>query len=213
MTHAGHSYGCRSIAEIQDVAEAERAAAVTAAERIRALGIDCQTVSVGSTPTALHARNLEGVTEVRPGVYMFGDMFQAQIGSCKESDLAVSVVTEIISHRAPLGRLLIDAGALALSKDRSTECAPNDIGFGLVAGLDGRPLEPQLHVDKVYQEHGQITLNNGAAASVLPVGSRLRIYPNHICMTGAMYGEYHVVDSENGDGREIVAVWPRINGW
>ncbi len=213
MTHAGHSYGCRSIAEIQDVAEAERAAAVTAAERIRALGIDCPTVSVGSTPTALHARNLEGVTEVRPGVYMFGDMFQAQIGSCKESDLAVSVVTEVISHHTLLRHLLVDAGALALSKDRSTEGAPNDIGFGLVAGLDGCPLEPQLRVGKVYQEHGQITLSNGAAVSVLPVGSRLRVYPNHICMTAAMYGEYHVVDSEIGDGSEIVDVWPRINGW
>jgi D-serine deaminase-like pyridoxal phosphate-dependent protein len=213
MTHAGHSYGCRSIAEIQDVAEAERAAALAAAERIRALGMGCPTISVGSTPTALHARNLQGVTEVRPGVYMFGDMFQAQIGSCDVSDLAVSVMTQVISHHAPLGRLLIDAGALALSKDRSTESAPNDVGFGLVAGLDGHPLEPQRHVDRVYQEHGQVVLSNGAPLNSLPVGSRLRIYPNHICMTGAMYGEYHVVDSENGDGREIVAVWPRINGW
>ncbi|MEO3427433.1 alanine racemase [Pelagibius sp. CAU 1746] len=213
MSHAGHSYGCRSLAEIEEVAEAERAAAVTAAERIRMLEIACPTVSVGSTPTALHARGLEGVTEMRPGVYMFGDMFQAQIGSCAVSDLAVSVITEVISHRAPLGRLLIDAGALALSKDRSTQDTPNDIGFGLVAGLDGRPLAPQLHVGKVYQEHGQIVLTEDTPADSLPVGARLRVYPNHICMTGAMYGEYYVVDSEHGDGEEIVAVWPRTNGW
>lgn len=213
MTHAGHSYACRSIAEIQEVAEAERSAAVTAAERIRSLGIDCPTVSVGSTPTALHARGLDGVTETRPGVYMFGDMFQAQIGSCKVSDLAVSVVTEVISHRAALNRLLVDAGALALSKDRSTESAANDVGFGLVADLDGRPIEPQIQVSKVYQEHGQIGLSEGMFLDGLPIGTRLRVYPNHVCMTGAMYGQYHVVDSANSDGREIVAVWPRINGW
>lgn len=213
MTHAGHSYGCRSITEIEEVAEAERSAAVSAAESIRALGIDCPTVSVGSTPTALHAPSLDGVSEVRPGVYMFGDMFQAQISSCEVSDLAVSVITEVISHRASLNRLLVDAGALALSKDRSTESAPTDIGFGLVADLDGRPFDPQLHIGRVYQEHGKIELANGMSLDNLPIGTRLRIYPNHACMTGAMYGQYHVVDSENGDGREVVAVWPRISGW
>jgi D-serine deaminase-like pyridoxal phosphate-dependent protein len=213
MTHAGHSYAGRSIAEIEEIAEAERSAAVSAAERVRAAAIDCPTVSVGSTPTSLHARSLAGVTEIRPGVYMFGDMFQAQIGSCAVSDLAVSVLTQVISHRSGLNRLLLDAGALALSKDRSTSAVPNDIGFGMVADLEGRPFEPQLHLARVYQEHGQVALPGDLAAADLSVGTRLRIYPNHVCMTAAMYDEYHVVDSENGDGREIVAVWPRVNGW
>lgn len=213
MTHAGHSYACRTIDEIEDVAEAERAAVVSAAERVRSLGIECSTVSVGSTPTALYARSLEGVTEMRPGVYMFGDMFQAQINSCTVSDLAVSVITEVNSHRASLNRLLIDAGALALSKDRSTENVANDIGFGLVADADGAAFDPQLHVARVYQEHGLIELTQGHALDDMPIGTRLRIYPNHVCMTSAMYDQYHVVDSENGDGHEVVAVWPRINGW
>lgn len=213
MTHAGHSYSCRTIAEVEEVADAERAAAVNAAERIRELGIVCPNVSVGSTPTALYARSLEGVTEVRPGVYMFGDMFQAQINSCEVTDLAVSVVAEVISHHETLNRLLIDAGALALSKDRSTENLPNDIGFGMVADIDGIPFVPQMQVARVYQEHGQITLPSGRSVVDLPIGTRLRIYPNHVCMTAAMYEQYHVVDSENGDGREIISIWPRINGW
>lgn len=213
MTHAGHSYRCRTVAEVENVAEAERAAVVSAAERIRAAGIKCPTVSLGSTPTALHARSLDGVTEARPGVYMFGDMFQAQINSCDVSDLAVSVLTEVNGHRPQLRHMLVDAGALALSKDRSTENTPNDVGFGMVADVDGRPLVPQLSVSRVYQEHGQVPVPSGDTSRDLPIGTRLRIYPNHVCMTAAMYEHYHVVDSEHGDGREIVATWPRINGW
>jgi D-serine deaminase-like pyridoxal phosphate-dependent protein len=213
MTHAGHSYSCRTTVEVEEVAESERAAAANAAEHIRELGIVCPNVSVGSTPTALYARSLEGVTEIRPGVYMFGDMFQAQINSCEVSDLAVSVIAEVISHRKPLNRLLVDAGALALSKDRSTENLPNDVGFGMVADIDGNPFAPQMQVARVYQEHGQIALTPGMSVDDLPIGTRLRIFPNHVCMTAAMYEQYLVVDSENGDGREVIAIWPRINGW
>ena len=213
MTHAGHSYGCRTIAEVEEVAEAERAAVVGAAERVRSLGIECPTVSVGSTPTALYARSLDGVTEIRPGGYMFGDMFQAQINSCTVSDLAVSVIAEVNSHRSSLNRLLIDAGALALSKDRSTQNVPNDVGFGMVADASGNPLDPQLHVARVYQEHGLVELTEGISLDDLPIGTRLRVYPNHVCMTAAMYEKYYVIDSDNGNGREVIAVWPRINGW
>jgi D-serine deaminase-like pyridoxal phosphate-dependent protein len=196
MTHAGHSYSCRTIVEVEEVAEAERAAAVNAAERIRGLGIVCPNVSVGSTPTALYAR-----------------MFQAQINSCEVSDLAVSVIAEVSSHHEPLNRLLVDAGALALSKDRSTKHLPNDVDFGMVADIDGNPFVPQMQVVRVYQEHGQIALPSGRSVDDFPIGTRLRIYPNHVCMTAAMHEHYLVVDSENGDGREVISTWPRINGW
>ncbi len=213
MSHAGHSYNCRTLAEIEMVAENERHAAVSAAERVRALGIACDSVSVGSTPTALHARHLEGITETRPGVYMFGDMFQAQINSCTVDDLAVSVLADVSCHRPDLQRMLIDAGALALSKDRSTENVPNDIGFGLVSNARGWKLEPQMKVSRVFQEHGVLELDADYAVEDFPIGTRLRVFPNHVCMTAAMYDRYHVVDSDIGDGTEIVAIWPRVNGW
>jgi D-serine deaminase-like pyridoxal phosphate-dependent protein len=98
MTHAGHSYSCRSIAEVEVVAETERRAAVTAAERLRGLGLAAPIVSVGSTPTALHVRSLAGVTETRPGVYMFQDLFQVQIGSGTPENMAVT--GEAIVERA-----------------------------------------------------------------------------------------------------------------
>src|SRR5260221_11360233 len=129
MTHAGHSYACRSLAEIEAVAEAERLAAVTAAERLRALGLATPIISVGSTPTALHARSLAGVTETRPGVYMFQDLFQTQIGSGAPEDMAVTVLASVIHPRQAEKRIVIHAGAMALSKDPSTAAAPKEYGF------------------------------------------------------------------------------------
>ncbi|WP_165354759.1 alanine racemase [Tropicimonas sp. IMCC6043] len=213
MTHAGHSYTCRSLAEIEAVAEAERLAVVTAAERIRAAGMACPTVSVGSSPTALHARHLTGVTETRAGVFMFGDVFQAQILTCTLDDLAVSVLTEVTGHRADLGHMTIDAGGLAMSKDRSTENVENDVGFGLMADLSGEVFAPQLTIARVYQEHGLVPVTEPHRLEDFPIGRRLRVYPNHVCMTASMYPGYFVVDSEESDGVEVVEEWSRISGW
>ena len=213
MTHAGNSYQCRSLEAVEGVAEDERGGAAQAAERLRSAGHRVDVVSMGSTPTGLHARDLAGITEIRAGVYMFGDMFQAQIESCAVDDLAVSVLAEVVGRRDEQRKILIDAGGLALSKDRSTQAVPNDIGFGLVASLDGRPLAPQAIVSRVYQEHGEILFEQGEDLAGTRIGDRLRVFPNHVCMTAAMYDGYHVVDSDTGDGTEVLAVWPRVNGW
>ncbi len=206
MTHAGHSYAGRSLADMARIAEAERAGVVQAAERLRAAGHAAPIVSMGSSPTALHAASLAGVTEVRAGVYMFGDLFQAEIGTHGLEDIAVTVLTSVIGRRP--GRLLVDAGGLALSKDRSTEAAPKDYGFGLVLDLHGRPAFGETIVRRAYQEHGLIE-PDAAHPIDLPVGGKLRIAPNHTCMTAAAHDRYHVTDG----GEDIVAIWPRINGW
>ena len=209
LAHAGHSYACRSIAEVEAVAEAERVAAVTAAARLRQAGIACPIVSVGSTPTSLHARRLDGVTETRPGVYMFQDLFQAQIGSGAIDDVAVTVLASVIGRRPAENRILIDAGALALSKDRSTAAAPHDYGFGLVLDRAGRVRFGEAIVERANQEHGVIAAPTKLPFDALPVGARVRVAPNHVCLAAAAHDRYHVVDG----GEEIVAVWPRINGW
>ncbi len=211
LTHAGHSYAGRSIEQVQAVAEHERAATVAAAKRLRAAGLPCPVVSVGSTPTATHARHLEGVTELRCGVYMFGDVFQAAIGSCGGGDLAVSVLATVIGHREAMDCAVIDAGALALSKDRSTAAIglPEDIGFGLVTDAGGRERIGHMHVSRVYQEHGLLGCRGAFPFERLPIGARVRVFPNHVCLTAAMYDTYQVIDG----GDEIVASWPRINGW
>jgi D-serine deaminase-like pyridoxal phosphate-dependent protein len=209
-THGGHSYAGRSAAEHALTAEAERGAVVGVAEKLREAGLPCPVVSVGSTPTAMHATHLRGVTELRCGVYMFGDLFQAGIGGCTEPDIALSVLAAVIGHRHERNLLLIDAGALALSKDISTAHLPptRQAGYGAVATLEGTRL-PGLTVVSVSQEHGQVTGPEPCEFSKFPVGTRLRILPNHACLTAAAYDRYHVLDG----GREVAATWTRTNGW
>ena len=213
LTHAGQSYACVEVADIEAVAETERAGAVAGAERLRAAGLPCPVVSVGSTPTALHARNLEGVTEMRPGVYVFNDVFQAEIGSCTMADVAVSVLATVTGHHRERGEIVIDAGGLALSKDRSTQDGPRDIGYGLVVAAGGARL-PELHVARVSQEHGVVTAPSGEPPfDALAPGARVRVLPNHACFTAAAYEGYHVVAGGPGADDEVEAQWPRVNGW
>ncbi len=209
MAHAGQSYAARSTQAVADIARGEAESAVLAARRLREIGLPCPVVSVGSTPTVLHGPMVEGATEARCGVYMFGDLFQAQIGSCRIDDLAVSVLATVIGHRRDPDRLIIDAGALALSKDRSTAGMPLDAGFGVVMQCAGRVPALLLRVDRVYQEHGVIEIANPTLLNAFPIGSRLRVLPNHVCMTAAMYDRYLVVDGND----EVRDTWHRCNGW
>jgi len=209
LTHAGGAYDCRSADALESHAEQERRRCVRAARTVRDAGIPCREVSVGSTPTALSARSLAGVTELRAGVYVFFDLVQAGLGVCRTDDIALTVLTTVISHNRPQRRLLIDAGGLALSKDHGTAEQRHDCGYGLVASVaDGRPV-PGLRVDAVNQEHGIVALPPDLDFAAFPVGSRLRILPNHACMTAAAYEEYHVLDAA-GEASER---WPRCNGW
>ncbi len=209
LVHAGHSYTCRTLDAVAEIAEVERSTGVRAAERLKAGGLPCATVSVGSTPTALHGKRYDGITEVRCGVYMFGDLFQSEIGSCGQGDIAVSVLSSVIGQRRPENRVLIDAGFLALSKDRSTANTPHDVGYGRVADVGGGLGLGDVTVVGVHQEHGMVEGRTPLPFDRLPVGARVRVLPNHACITSAAYDRYHVIDGSD----EIVAVWPRCNGW
>ncbi|MDP6389259.1 MAG: alanine racemase [Alphaproteobacteria bacterium] len=208
LTHAGHSYACEGPEGIRDVAEEERAGIVAAAERLRAAGLPCPIVSTGSTPTATHVEDVSGVTEMRPGVYMFNDLKQLSIGSCARGDLALSVLASVIGQNRRHGHLLLDAGALALSKDISAHDADPAIGYGEVC--DAETLEPLagLHVAGVSQEHGVVPVDDPTMFDRLPIGARVRILPNHACITAAGYDRYHVL--ENG---AVTEEWDRVNGW
>jgi len=206
MTHAGHSYAGRSIQEMEHIAETERASVTRAALRLRQAGYSCEIVSGGSSPTARHAGSLTGVTEVRAGVYMFGDLFQQEIGTHGPDAIAVTVLTSVIGRRP--GRILVDAGGLALSKDRSTEATARDYGFGLALDIDGTRGFGNAVVRKAYQEHGVIELDPRHPVDC-PIGMKLRIAPNHTCMTAAAHDRYFVVDGN----QDVVAIWHRVNGW
>jgi len=211
MTHAGHSYATDDIDSIAELAETERAAAVTAAGRLRAAGHGCDIVSVGSTPTLLHARHLDGVTEARAGVSLFWDLAQFSRGMCGWDDLALSVLATVIGHQhnGPVPSLVLDAGALALSKDVSANTFLPEAKNGILA--DARTGERlPLVVNVLHQEHGTVHVPDETWFARLPVGVVVRVVPNHACLTAAGgYGFYHVHD---GDGR-AQATWPRVDGW
>ena len=199
LTHAGHSYNAADTEEIRRIA-AEESASLT---RFRALleGLDGVCRSIGSTPTASIVDRFSECDEVRPGNYVFYDAFQATIGSCTLAEVAVSVLTTVVGSYPERGSLIVDAGALALSKDLGPTQIDPRFGYGLVCDTDLRPLP--MRIVALSQEHGKI-----AAETTVPVGTRLRIVPNHSCLTAAMFDRYQIVS-----GGRVVDEWRPVRGW
>lgn len=206
LTHAGHAYACRSREEVSVVAAQERDVAVGFAGRLREAGIAVPEVSVGSTPTVSAVSALAGVTEIRPGNYAFFDAFQTSIGSCRFDDCAFSVVASVIGLFPLDGRLVVDAGALALSKDPGPVQVDPRCGFGVVCSLACEPIAG-LRLASLSQEHG-VVLGSPDAIGRLRIGDRLRIVPNHSCLAAACFDRYHVVE-----GRVVVDEWRPVRGW
>lgn len=210
MTHAGESYHCVTTDAKVAMAEQERDAAVSAAMRLRLAGHPAPVVSVGSTPTALFAGDLAGVTEVRAGVYMFHDLVMAGLGVCSVHDIAISVLVTVIGHQPEKGWVITDGGWMALSRDRGTAAQTVDQGYGIVCESDGRVIADVV-MSGANQEHGILSRRDGAAWDVdtLPLGTRLRILPNHACATAAQFDGYHVL----AQGVPTGEYWARFNGF
>jgi D-serine deaminase-like pyridoxal phosphate-dependent protein len=225
LTHAGSSYDLDNAAALTALAEQERAGCVRAAQRLREAGLPCPVVSVGSTPTALSATHLEGVTEVRAGVYVFFDLVMSNVGVCTPDDVALSVLTTVIGHQKEKGWVIFDAGWMAMSRDRGTQKQAHDYGYGQVCTIDGVPIDGCVVVG-ANQEHGIAAFTSpagatgfappvGTSASVgdditarFPIGTRLRILPNHACATGAQYPVYQALSADGGTEE-----WTRQYGW
>lgn len=211
LTHAGESYMADTEAKRIACAEGERDGVVTAANILRNAGLTCPVVSVGSTPTAHAARDLSGVTEVRAGVFVLFDLVMAGIGVCDIDAIALSVMATVIGHQKDKGWIIVDAGWMAMSRDRGTANQTLDQGYGLVCDINGQPYS-DLIMSGANQEHGIISVRPGSNATLpdLKVGDRVRILPNHACATGAQYDRYHIVQ---GDAQQLTGVWPRFSGW
>ncbi|MDX8457996.1 DSD1 family PLP-dependent enzyme [Mesorhizobium humile] len=211
LTHAGGSYAARGDEALQRCAEEERHAAVAAATILRDAGLPCPVVSVGSTPTAHHAVDLSGVTEVRAGVFVFFDLVMAGIGICRIEDIAISVLATVIGHQHEKGWILIDAGWMAMSRDLGTARQEVNQGYGVVCDSSGRLFDNIILAD-ANQEHGIIKVRPGSGATLpeLKIGDRVRILPNHACATGAQHRSYHVVRSASDF---VESEWQRFGGW
>jgi D-serine deaminase-like pyridoxal phosphate-dependent protein len=189
FTHAGQSYYQATPEDVARVGVHEGATLAAAAEAVRALGIAVEEVSVGSTPTARHALAVPGVTECRPGNYVYHDASQVSLGTCADDDCALTVLATVASVPAA-GRAVLDAGSKTLSSD---PLRPHPGGHGLVLGTRSR-------LQRLSEEHGVIDV---AAGDSFRVGQKVRVLPNHACVVSNLHDQVWVVR-----GEEVVDRWP-----
>lgn len=211
LTHAGASYDVENLDVIRRAAQAERDGIVLAADRLRDAGYAIDIVSVGSTPTLTYAEDETGVTELRAGVYAMGDLFMMNLGVVKMDQIAGSVLCTVIGRQEEKGQVIVDAGWLAMSRDRGTARQHCDFGYGLVCDVDGTPLRGcDIRMTGANQEHGIIEAVAGDSLDPadFPIGRRLRILPNHACPTAAPYAKLLLVR----DGRVIEEI-EHMRGW
>ena len=196
LTHSGHAYEARGAEALRRVAEEERSIMVQFSDRLRREGgVDVSRISVGSTPAMSYVERLDGVTEVRPGNYALYDYSQTVIGSCTVRDCAVTVLASVVSSQPGMSHSVIDAGSLALSKDTGPPNGRKTMGEVFEDYATGT-LSANTRVVSLSQEHGKLSVR-------LPVGTQIRILPNHACLTTAMFDEFHVVK-----GNEVIDRWP-----
>jgi len=167
FTHAGQAYGAESAEGLDAIGTREGATLVAVANDLRREGLPCDEVSVGSTPTARSASAVPGVTECRPGNYVFHDASQVSLGSCSLDDCALTVLSTVVSAPAP-DRAVVDAGSKTLSSD---PLRPRGGGYGWLQGRRSR-------LERLSEEHGVVALVDGER---LRVGQQVRILPNHAC--------------------------------
>jgi D-serine deaminase-like pyridoxal phosphate-dependent protein len=196
LTHSGHAYYGPTTADVLRAAREERDTLVRFAEHLRAEGVAVPGLSVGSTPAMSVVDHLDGITEARPGNYVFYDHTQVVLGSCGARHCAVTVLATVVSSQRGAAHAVCDAGALALSRDPGHPAAPEP-GFGRVyRDYATGALHDAVRVTALSQEHGKLS-------AALPVGTGIRILPNHSCLTVACFDRYHVVR-----GDEVVDQWP-----
>lgn len=147
---------------------------VEMAQQLQANGIDVQEISVGSTPTAPHVAEIQGVTEIRPGTYVFGDVMQAAFGAMNVDECAAFVVVTVVSRPSP-DLIVVDGGSKTFATDVQLNAAPLYLeGFGRVLS------HPEAVFERMTEEHGMIRI---LPETNIDIGDELHILPNHICST------------------------------
>jgi D-serine deaminase-like pyridoxal phosphate-dependent protein len=168
FSFAGHAYSCPTPADLAAVGRADAGTLVDTAAALRAAGLPCDEVSVGSTPTAPHGMATSGVSECRPGVYVFNDSSQVDLGACTLEECALSVLATVVSVPGP-GRAVLDAGSKCFSSD---PLRPRPGGHGRLPGRSSR-------IAWMSEEHGVLELAEGES---FRLGERVRVVPNHACV-------------------------------
>ena len=196
FTHAGHAYLASSRDEIDGIARSEGEILAETAESVRAQGLAVEEVSVGSTPTARGAMSVKGVTECRPGNYVYHDASQVSLGTCAIEDCAMTVIATVVSVPAA-GRAVLDCGSKTLSSDA---LRPRGEGHGWILGRKSR-------IEKLSEEHGVVRVEPGES---FRVGERVRVLPNHACVVSNLHDRVTLARGDRVEGEWTVAARGRV---
>jgi D-serine deaminase-like pyridoxal phosphate-dependent protein len=196
MTHEGHAGAADDAAQLQQYADDAGRKIVAVAGMLRAAGFDISTVSVGSTPAAFVTTRTEGVTEMRPGTYVFQDNTIFRFGWHGPENCALRILATVTSRPAP-DRAILDTGSKVLTMDPSKWKA----GYGHIVEY------PDAIIENLSEEHGWVRLagREGAPMQGMAIGEKVQIIPNHVCPTVNLTDELYLVRDD-----EVVAVWPVI---
>ena len=207
LSHAGHAYGAQSLHDIAVVAREEAEILTTLAAAARAGGIDVAELSVGSTPSARASAGLPGLTELRPGNYVYCDRTQVALGSATLEDCALTVVATVVSKPAA-DRIILDCGSKTLSSDLARGFAPVPGHGAIFTGLESSTVDESLLVERLSEEHATVRVTTGTTA--LEPGDRVRVLPNHSCVVSNLVDTITVARGPAVLDRVVVAARGRI---
>jgi D-serine deaminase-like pyridoxal phosphate-dependent protein len=191
LSHAGHSYGADRLEAIEAIAMTEGRELVGLRQRLEAAGITDLQISTGSTPTVLGAPVFPATNEIRPGNYAFLDLTALRLKIASPDDLALSVIATVVATNEV--HAIIDAGSKVLSSDHGPHgTGGGDYGCAISVDADGRA--SAFSVARLSEEHGFLPLQSRS----LPVGSRVRIFPNHSCAVVALSDSFVMRGSDGG---------------
>ncbi len=192
LSHAGHAYAATSADDVRRIARDEAALMAELVDGCRTRGIELEEISVGSTPTALASAALDGITELRPGNYVFHDRTQVGLGVVGWDGCALRIHASVVSCPAP-DRLVLDSGSKVLSSDAARTFAGTATGFGVVLGPDGAP-DAGLSIERLSEEHAVVRVTGSTR---LGVGDRVTVVPNHACVVANLANTYVVADGDD----------------
>lgn len=197
LTHAGQAYAAKTLDEIAALGKNEGALMVETAEMLRADGIATPEVSVGSTPTARFAAQVQGVTEIRPGTYVFYDTMQVHKFACAWDDCAQTVLFTVVAKHPD--RLIFDGGSKTLSSDRGPDGAAT---FGTVVGF------PHLEIYALSEEHAHVKIIGDGA--VPNIGDKVQVIPNHACAVMNLHDQFIATRGDEALGSFEIAARGKI---
>jgi D-serine deaminase-like pyridoxal phosphate-dependent protein len=192
LSHAGHGYHAASEDELCAIATREAGILTSLRDRAASSGIALEELSVGATPTLRYSVRQPGLTELRPGNYVYFDRTQLALGSATLDECVLTVVATVVSKPAA-DRIILDCGSKTLTNDQARGIA-NAPGYGAVLTADGTGVDETLTIERLSEEHATLRV---AGKTRLEPGDRVRVLPNHSCVVSNLVDAVRLVDGDS----------------